>query len=90
VTLFATPHRKAFLRAVDQPGRVYMEDRIAWDRSSAGHVTARLKEAFSAGWIEPIPPGEVRAAGIVPMPGRVFYRLTAAGAVHIRQSGDQR
>jgi hypothetical protein len=74
--LFPTPHRKAFLKAAGQPGRIYREAGQAWDRESAMKVTERLREAFDAGWVEPIPEAE-RTKGM--WPGRIYYRITDHG-----------
>jgi hypothetical protein len=80
--LHATPHRKAFLRAVNERGRVvvYTSTHEAWDNTASLKVDARLREAFSAGWIEPVPDEDLWP-GAEPRTRVVYYRLTGAGRV---------
>jgi hypothetical protein len=81
--LYPTPHRKAFLRAVDKPGRIYREAGEAWDRDEGTKVSARLEEAFRAGWVEPLPPDDRDPR--VHLSGRIYYRLKPAGALIIQK-----
>lgn len=78
--LYPTPHRKAFLRAVNVQGRVvrYHSTGEAWDNTASVQVSARLREAFNAGWIEPIPEDELWD-GAHPKSICTYYRLTAEG-----------
>jgi hypothetical protein len=81
--LYPTPHRKAFLRAVGKIGRIYREAGQAWDRDEGTKVSARLDEAFRAGWVEPIP-DEERNRNM--LSGRVYYRLTDTGERAMRST----
>jgi hypothetical protein len=81
--LYPTPHRKAFLRAVRLPGRIYREAGQAWDRDEGTKVTARLDEAFQAGWVEPLPDTERNPR--MHLSGRVYYRLSPAGELIIQK-----
>lgn len=76
----ATPHRKAFLRAVAVRGRVirYHSSGEAWDNTASLQVSARLREAFGAGWIEPVPEAELWP-GAHPKSICTYYRPTDAG-----------
>lgn len=79
--LYLTPHRKAFLRAVAHSrSRVvlYTSTREAYDLQENVRVTARLTEAFRAGWIEPVPDEDLWD-GAEPRTRVVFYRVTALG-----------
>lgn len=80
--LYPTPHRKAFLRAVNERGRIvrYTSTHEAWDNTASLKVESRLREAFSAGWIEPVPDEDLWP-GAEPRTRVVFYRLTDAGRV---------
>jgi hypothetical protein len=80
--LFPTKHRKAFLRAVNERGRIvrYTSTHEAWDNTASLKVDARLREAFSAGWIEPIPEEDLWP-GAEPIKRVRYYRLTDAGRV---------
>lgn len=78
MSLYATPHRKAFLRAVNERGRVYRNraEKTAYDSVANLVVTARVAEAFQAGWIEPVPEEDLwpKAWSFL-----TYYRLTAEG-----------
>lgn len=78
--LRATPHRKAFLRAVNQRGRVvlYTSTHEAWDNVASLKVDARLREAFDAGWVEPVPEEDLWP-GAEPITRVRYYRLTVDG-----------
>jgi hypothetical protein len=81
VTLYPTPHRKAFLRAVAQRGRIvrYRSTGEAWDNVANTKVTARLTEAFLLGeWVEPVPESDLWP-GAEPKSRVTYYRLTDAG-----------
>jgi hypothetical protein len=80
--LFPTKHRKAFLRAVNERGRVvvYTSTHEAWDNVASLKVDARLREAFSAGWIEPVPDEDLWPSAH-PKSICTYYRLTTAGRV---------
>lgn len=79
--LFPTPHRKAFLRAVaSSRTRIvrYRSTNEAWDQQENARVTSRLSEAYSAGWVEPVPDEDLwRSAE--PRTRVIYYRLTEAG-----------
>jgi hypothetical protein len=83
VSLHPTPHRKAFLRAVAVPGRVYREAGETWDKEAGCKVSARHFEAFHAGWVRVATEDERPADWL---PNRVYYRLTPEGA-RITQKG---
>lgn len=87
--LFPTKHRKAFLRAVNVQGRIirYHSNGEAWDNTASIQVSARLREAFSAGWIEPIPDEDLwdRAH---PKTICTYYRLTVDGKKIIEEKSN--
>lgn len=87
--LAATPHRRAFLRAVNQRGRIYMHrtDHIAWDNAEGTKVTARLTEAFQAGWVEPVPEADLWPTAKSFL---VFYRLTDYGRAALGNSSREK
>ena len=80
MSLFPTPHRRAFLRAVNERGRVvvYTSTHEAWDNVASLKVDARLREAFQAGWVEPVPEEDLWP-NAEPKSRCTFYRLTAEG-----------
>lgn len=73
--LAATPTRRALVRAVTEPGRIYYEPaaRNAYDKASGRKVTAALNELERAGWIRVARDDERR-------PGEskylIYYRAT--------------
>lgn len=77
----ATPHRRAFLRAV-AAGRArivrYHSTGEAYDQRENVRVTARLQEAFSAGWVEPVPDKDLWP-GAEPRTRVTYFRLTDYG-----------
>lgn len=78
--LAVTRHRLAFLRAVNHRGRIvrYHSTGEAFDDREGWCVTARLSDALRAGWVEPVPEGEL-------WPGAhsktycTYYRCTEIG-----------
>lgn len=77
--LFPTKHRKALLRAVEGGDVIrYHSTGDAWDNLAGTQVSARLYEAFNAGWVEPIPENEL-PPGAHPKTICTYYRLTDAG-----------
>jgi len=88
-SLFPTKHRKAFLRAVAVPGRVvgYRSSKEAWDNVAALQVTARLQEAFDAGWVEPIPHADLWP-GAKSRDQVIYFRLTVAGKKLIEEKSN--
>jgi hypothetical protein len=78
--LRVTPYRKAFLRAVAVRGRVvrYHSTGEAWDNTASLQVSARLREAFSAGWVEPVPEEDLWERAY-PKTILTYFRLTPLG-----------
>lgn len=84
--LRCTPHRKAFLRAVESDrSRIvrYHSTGEAWDNTAKQQVNARLAEAFSAGWVEPVPEADLWP-GAHPKTICTYFRLTASGEVQAK------
>jgi len=85
--LAVTPHRRAFLRAVSaHRSRVvfYRSTKEAWDQAENVKVTARLKEAHAAGWVEPVPEADLWPNANAKEQGLTFYRLTDYGRIAMR------
>jgi len=79
--LFPTPHRRAFLRAVaSSRSRIvrYHSTGEAYDQQENVRVTSRLQEAFSAGWVEPVPDEDLWP-GAEPRTRVTYFRLTEFG-----------
>ena len=79
--LAATPHRRAFLRAVaSSRSRIvrYHSTEEAWDQVECRRVTTRLTEAFNAGWVEPVPDEDLWP-GAEPRTRVTYFRLTEFG-----------
>jgi hypothetical protein len=85
--LAATPHRRAFCRAVAaHRSRIvyYRSTKEAWDQAENRKVTERLREAHAAGWVEPVPEEDLWPTAMAKEQGLTFYRLTEFGRVALR------
>jgi hypothetical protein len=76
VSLHPTKHRKAMLRAVDEPGRIYGEAGEIWDKQEGCKITSRIEEATHAGWVHAVPRAGYRDEW---SPQRTYFELTDAG-----------
>ena len=76
--LYATPTRKALLRAIhDGKGRIYCEAGIVIDKVTYTRVTAKVKEFIDHGWVRALAPDEPRGPGESKL--LTHYRLTDLG-----------
>jgi hypothetical protein len=76
--LAATPTRRALIKAVTEPGRIYYEPdaKAAYDRASGRKVSAVLKELVRAQWIRAARPDERQRGESQYL---IYYRLDEFG-----------
>ena len=86
--LYATPTRKALLRAIhDGKGRIYCEAGIVLDKVTYLRVTAKVKEFIDHGWVRALAPDEARGPGESKL--LTHYRLTALGVQALGETKGQ-
>lgn len=91
--LYATPTRRAILRAIHEGrGRIYYEPsaKTVWDKNTALRITNRVDEMVRHGWVRALAPDEARGPGESKQ--LTYYRLTALGvqALGLRSSTEEK